>query len=104
MIACDGRLAAEVEAQAMRTDLRNLQQHGDAFGAILRNGKADLGAVYLSTAMPLHPLGMLGDVFGAQAAAECVAIVTVHAEPTVDDHAVFLGEGQSGTQRTFLAE
>ena len=30
--------------------------------------------------------------------------MAVHAEPTVDDHVVFLGEGQSGTQRAFLAE
>ena len=70
MIACDGRLAAEVEAEAMRTDLRDLQQHGDALGAILGDGKAHLGAIHLTTAMPLHPLGMSGDVFGAQTTAE----------------------------------
>ena len=98
MIAGDGRLAAEVEAQAMRTDLRDLQQHGDALGAILGNGKADLGAVHLPAPMPLHPLGMPGDVFGAQTAPECVAVVSVHAESAVDDHVVLFSKGERGTQ------
>ena len=70
MIAGDGRLSAEVEAKTMRPDLRSLQQYGDAFSAILGNGKTDPRAIRLTSAVLLHPFGMRGDVLGAQTAAE----------------------------------
>ena len=70
MITCDGRLAAEIDAQAMHTNLRHLQQDGDTLGAILGNGKTGLGSIHLPTAKPFHPLRVSGDVFGAQTTAE----------------------------------
>ena len=70
MIAGDGRLAAEIKAESVHTNLRDLQEYSNALGALLRNGKTDPRAVHLPATMPLHSLGMISDVFGAQTAAE----------------------------------
>jgi hypothetical protein len=104
MIAGDGGLAAEIEAETVSTDPGCLQQNGDPLGAVFGDGKTDLRAIDLTTPMAFHPFGMFGDVSGTQTAAEGVAVVAVHPEPPVDDHFVLCCKCESGTQRAFLAK
>ncbi len=95
MIAGNGRLSAEVEAKTVSADPGHLQEDGDPLGAVFGDGKTDLRAIDLARPLVFHPFGMFGDVSGTQAAAEGVAVVTVHPEPTVDDHVVFGGKASA---------